>query len=630
MAKESSWPGLPVSASGLVTKGSLVINAADVPYGAVGDGVADDTAAIQAAINAAATSRGSVLLPAVHKVTASITVPANVEVRALGASAKVSVPAGFNFPVFVIDGVAARINGLRIIKASGAAAGANGNAVRITGNSDGASVTDVYAEGMSSGFYVAGWLGAVPGTAKRVVLTRCQSKDAAVFGFEFDNCDGVELANCVSNGSGLDGVKLRRSTKNIRVIGGYFTGAIGGDGMDCYAGGDTFVIDGAAFIANGLNGLVVKNDDLNDDGHGDPATYGIVRNLTVSNVLATGNGGSGIAIHRSSGNPDDPTEPLVSHVSVIGCQTHGNANYGMYLNARAVTVTGLQARRNGLDGFYMEPGCVDVTLVGVHTSGNSVTTPGARDGLHINGSHVRIIGGSAIGTDPDQATSDADLAAGTKTQRYGLRVEATATSVDVFGFSARYNLTADISDAANVVRWAGQMPGLPLIAGYYIAPGGTRATIAMAQSVEYAVPVYISQPGVITKLGCEVTAVGAAGTVVRLGVRANTGGLPGAPLGEVTVAGDATSPNGVEGTVSIAIPRPGLYWFTAVSQGGAATVRSCTGPTGMASGSPSLTGAVGATPNGGYLTANSVTGALPATYTVSTRAGALPLVVART
>ncbi len=608
--------------------------AANLPVAAADSGVlyngTDETVALQAALTAAGASRGMVTIAGAARVTATLTVPDGVTVSGVGGLAKVTVAAGFNFPVFSFDGVSGGVQNLTVQKAAGAAAGANGAAVRIAGNSDGVRVVNVTADGMSSGFFVAGQLGAVPGTARRVVFDRCRALNSNEYGFVIDECDGVELAHCVSNVSALDGVKLRRDTRNVVVTGGYFTGAVGGDGMDCYAGGDSFVIQGATFTANGINGLVVKNDDLNRT---DAATYGFVRTLTVANVIASGNGigvgGSGISIHRSSGSPDDVTEPLVTRVTVTGCQTHGNVNYGLYLNARSVTVVGLQSTRNGLDGVYFEPACMDVDLVGVHAAGNSVTTINTRDGIHLNGTRIRVLGGSSIGSDPDGAVDDAALAAGTKQQRYGLRVEAAATDVDVYGLRMLHNSTGPLSDASSSVRWAGPAYGLPLIAGYYITPGGTRSTLAMTQSVEYAAPVYISTPGTIVRLGAEITAAGAGGTVVRLAVRADLGHLPGAVLGETTVAGDGISA-GLEQTVAIVIPAPGVYWFTGTSQGGAATVRSCTGPLGFAAGAPSLGASLGTAPNGGYITAaDRVSGALPSTYTVANRSGGLPLVTAR-
>lgn len=613
---------------GKVGTGTILVDVADAPYNAAGDGIVDDTAAIQSAVTAAAAARGTVLLGGIHRVTGTITLAEGVTIRSTHGTTKVVVPAGFNFPVFKIDNVRARVENLTVQKAAGTAAGANGTAVYIVGDSDGAAVTDVTADGMSSGFYVAGQLGATPGTVKRVSFTRCRATNSAVFGFQVDDSDGVELTHCQSIVSGLDGVKLRKKTKNVVLTGGYFTGAVGGDGLDAYAGGDSFIINGGVYSGNTLNGIVMKNDDLNKT---DAATYGVVRNANMIGVIAQNNGGSGIACHRSSGNPDDTTEPLNVRVNIIGCQLNNNTNYGLYLNARAVTATGISAARNGLDGIYLEPACLDVTLLGCHVAANSQTTPNARDGFHINGSRIQIIGGSAIGSDPDGATSDADLSAGTKTQRYGLRIESAATLVDTYAVNLLYNQTGPISDASGIVR-ATQPPAQVNYldsGGKYVVPNGIRGTLSMVANTEYAVPIWLGNGGTVVRIGCEVTVAGTAGTLIRLGIRSSSNHVPGAVLGQATVSGAAVAT--VEATVSIAVPSDGLYWLTATAQstgGTLPTVRATTGSLAPVW-AGSLATALGATALAGYSTAATVTGSLPSTYTIASRAGAPPCVAIR-
>lgn len=607
----------------LALKTALPAPAAD--HGVVADGVADDTAALQAAVTAAGASQGTVTITGCVRVTGTIAVPDGVTVAGFGRRSKIVVDPGFNFPVFCFDGTTGAVRDLVVVKAPGAAAGPDGNAVQVCGDADGVTVSNVVADGMSSGFYIAGQLGTVPGVARRTLFERCTARNSAVFGYFLDECDGVELAHCTSVVSGLDGVKLRRHAHNVVVTGGWYTGAAGGDGLDAFAGGDSLTIQGAVFSGNGLNGLVIKCDDFNRT---DPATYGYVRRVNVLGVIAQDNGGSGIACHRSSGNPDDPTEPLVSGVNITAAQLDGNGCYGLYLNARRVTAVGVSATRNGLDGVYLEPACRDVDLHGVHAAGNSTTTPGGRDGIHVNGQRIRIVGGSSIGSDPDGATGDADLAAAVPTQRYGLRVEAAATDVAADGLRMLHNAAGPLSDASGSVRWAGPAAGLPLVPGMYIVPGGVRGQLPMTQFVEYAVPVLISQPGTLVRLGVEITAPGAAGTIIRLGVRGDLGHRPGPVLAESTVPADAVTP-GVEAAVSAPVAAPGVYWLVAVAQGGTPTVRCTTGPTGTTAASPSLAAALGGTPNGGYLTAANITGFLPSMYAIANRAGALPLIATR-
>lgn len=612
----------PRLASGVVAGG--------IP-GAAEDGTTDDTAAIQAWVNTS--PLGIVQLKKNYRITGTIAVPDGVTIAGVAGTTTINVDAGFNFAAFRINGTRGTIRDLKIVKAAGATAGASGIGVYVIGNSVGSRVSNVIVDGMSVGFYVAGQNGTVPGTVKRIVFDRCQAFNSNVFGYEIDECDGLELAHCSSEVSGLDGAKLRRKTRNVVLTGGYFTGAQGGDGMDCYAGGNTFTIEGTVFADNVLNGLVVKNDDLNRT---DPATYGYVRSFNITGVLATGNGGSGIACHRSSGDPDDPTEPLVSGVNIVACQLNDNDNYGLYLNARRVLVSGVSAARNGLDGVYLEPTCRDIDLVGVHAAGNSLgngfAAANTRDGIHIDGSRIRIHGGSSIGSDPDGARDDADVLAATASQRYGLRVESTATEVDVWGLQTLHNLTAEISDlSAGGIRTPGPSTGVSYLdsGGKYVAPAGTRSTLPMAANVEYAVPIWLGNGATVVRVGCEVTVAGTAGTVIRLGVRSASNHVPGAVLGEATVAGDAIA--SVEATVSIVVPSAGLYWLTATAQSTGAqlpTIRATTGNL-PPCWSGSLANALSASAVAGYQTAATTTGALPGTYTISNRVAAAPLVVIR-
>jgi hypothetical protein len=87
--------------------GSLFFNVKSPAYGAVGDAVANDTAAIQAAIDAANTAGGGVVFfpKGTYRVTALITVKAGVSLLGAGASASVirSTSASADILVFAAD-----------------------------------------------------------------------------------------------------------------------------------------------------------------------------------------------------------------------------------------------------------------------------------------------------------------------------------------------------------------------------------------------------------------------------------------------------------------------------------------------------------------------------------------------
>jgi|GEM_PF-1183903 len=196
-----------------------------------------------------------------------------------------------------------------------------------------------------------------------------------------------------------------------------------------------------------------------------------------------------------------------------------------------------------------------------------------------------------------------------------------------------YNQTATPSGTTWVAAAANPIiPGARFTSGFYIGPSGSRTTLPMAADTEYAVPIYMSGSGTISRLGIEVTVAGTAGTLIRLGIRGDNGtGQPGTlVLDAGTVAGDAIT-SGIEISSLTQAISPGLYWFTATAQSTGATlptVRAQTGDT-WPSAASSLASALGLSTSTGYLTTATVPGALPASYTQAGRSGGPPRVVAR-
>lgn len=424
----------------------LVLDVLAGSDGAAGDGIVDDTSAVQAKIANAATWGGVVLLGK-HFVTGSVTVPDGVTIRGRNDDSGLILPAGANFPGLLFDGSSSgRAESLRVTALGATASGAS--AIKVRGPAADITVNGVRAEGLFDGFVVEGSEG-TPGVAERITLDNCHAENSGQYGFRFGDVDGADLIGCRSVVSELDGIKLRKNVRNWVVTGGSFTGATGGDGLDAYAGGGDFTINGAIFSGNTLNGIVIKCDDLSAS---DPVGYGRVRNGIVANVHASGNGGSGLTVHRNNGDVDDITEPLVQSITVSGVFTD-NGNYGVFVNARQVSLLGVHAKRNGLDGIRVQAAARDVDLVACHAAGNSRTVPNSRDGIWIAGQRVKVWGGSSNGADPDGATNDADVAAATKTQRYGIRLESTAARCFVGGVSLLNNVTADRSDQTADTVW---------------------------------------------------------------------------------------------------------------------------------------------------------------------------------
>lgn len=159
----------------------------------------------------------------------------------------------------------------------------------------------------------------------------------------------------------------------------------------------------------------------------------------------------------------------------------------------------------------------------------------------------------------------------------------------------------------------------------YYSPQGGRGTVATVNGTGTAAPFWVSQPTTFDRIGAQVTVVGAAGTVVRLGIYADNGnGTPGALIIDAgTIAGDAVASAEVAISKTLA---PGLYWLVAVSQGGAPTMTCMSGSNEVGAGS-TLAVATGTAPRSGFTFV--AAGALPATFASAGQTSAAVIVALR-
>lgn len=144
-----------------------------------------------------------------------------------------------------------------------------------------------------------------------------------------------------------------------------------------------------------------------------------------------------------------------------------------------------------------------------------------------------------------------------------------------------------------------------IVPGAYYGPGsGVTSTAATVANRLSAMPLWVPEAFTAVSIECEVTALAAGGTI-RLGIyaAAPTTDKPGAlVLDAGTVTTDASGVKAL--TISQAL-EPGLYWLTAVPQGGAPTVRTVQGHL-----PPVAVAAFAANAASGYV-ADNIAGALP-------------------
>lgn len=665
-----------------VSKGDLVYNVKD--YGAVGNGVADDTSAINNAITAAAPSKGTVYFPSGTYIVGTFT-GTGVTHRAITA-----------LPGVTLRGASRESTSIKIPNGKGdyftiiAAASASTNI-------DGFTLRDLTFDHNIQNNAVANSSTMVSGLNYRAALVAYVGSRVVVDSCRFTNLDCVwqvtaygndnVITNNLFDGFGVsqgfhDSSTIYTYGQRTQVANNNFSGTTGQYGSFCaietHGGGlnvSENVING---FFNGMNitgiapstiGVSVTQNIITDCSTGvtmwsnapaNTSGWGL-EDVTISdNVIrvdydawvGVANTHAGVMLDLTSNlgvrgiKISDNLIRFKSFSSVPTSQDFRNAGIGFYratsptgLTDENIEITGNQITGPPGPGIYLQPkAAVKMLTVAENRIVNPATGGGAafdssyRTGIKIsqsqdsfNGLYLRdnvVVDNRATGV----VTSGVDVQHISVAVTDGQATDNVLAVTDAASTAVDFKPSATAS-AAFRVRSLGAAIGATPNLGYYIGPQGTRTTIVAAQSVEYAEPVYLAQGGVLSRIGCEITA-GAASSTVRLGVRADKGGLPGTLLLDAgTVDGTAVTASGIEITGLSLRLKPGLYWFTATAQGGAPTLRAQSGD-GWPSAAPSLASAVGATSSTGYITAATVTGALPSTYTVSTRSGAPPRVVA--
>ena len=170
---------------------------------------------------------------------------------------------------------------------------------------------------------------------------------------------------------------------------------------------------------------------------------------------------------------------------------------------------------------------------------------------------------------------------------------------------------------------------LPVPSGRYIntAPGGvSAATITNNQLRGY--PWTVSQRVRIDRIGAEVTIVGDAGSVIRIGLYEDNDGLPGDLITEFgTVPGDSVGAHEI--TVDETL-EPGIYWLAAAVQNVSVTSPTLR-VTNTSSAIPGVSGTSFGSGNGFVgVVQSSVSGALPSPFVPADSTSAMVRIIPRT
>lgn len=317
---------------------------------------------------------------------------------------------------------------------------------------------------------------------RKATLRNVRTRNSpTTWGMHFDCVDGLTLEQCASTGNWLDGLKLRKHVRDVKIVGGNYddngagwkTGIAqtAGDGMDAYAGGERLRIVGATFNRNGGSGLQIKNGFVIDSGYGS-GKLGLSRKIDLIGIEASYNQvGNGVSITVNEGD----ASYVVSDVSIQGGLFEGNGSAGVLIHAVRATLSGVKARRNQVTGITVGIYARNVSVNECISVANG-TGPNTGYGLLIDGKQVQVSGGTYLGVDSDAYTYTTDPATLTKYHRNNISVTANASDVHIkWPYEAHHNTAggrgiAVNAAAANTIVWqspteTGRVPGSNLVQG---------------------------------------------------------------------------------------------------------------------------------------------------------------------
>jgi hypothetical protein len=473
-------------------------------YGAKADNVTDDTAALQAALNACPVDGTVYLAAGRYRTTAPLLLPPGVTLlgqktrrprNSFGGSANLTDQAYIS-PRATFAGTAV----LKVLDAQsgGWATMAQGSAIK--------------------GIMING--AALPAGPIDGILAFGQIQGLVLDDVSVIGTPGIGF-NFAQNAAVVAGPK---NPFSLRARGCFVTG------------NGTAASTGGYFLYNCTDSTFTDCEVIGVTGDGWTAQGG--GNTHLIGCRGENNTGNGFTVGQTSGLTN-------ATLNMVGCSTNLNAGNGFDITAvNHVSLSGCvsSGENAGFVGFNLH------SATGVITLNNCTSPSGATSdyGLKATGNlNAAVTGGAFYGT------TGGYLDGGTNTRMYFSPSTALLT-----GTAATPTVTPEAD-------WS-----KPPTASYFYtsSPFAATTSATLANGTLRVTPWLITRACTLTALGAEVTVIGDVGSLLRLGIYADNGSYyPGAlVLDAGTIAGDSATVQAITGLTTALTP--GIYWVGGVVQ----------------------------------------------------------------
>ena len=368
----------------------LSIEVSPTTFGAIGDGVVDDTRALQTMIDVAAKETKCVRFPFKknYYIENTLLVPDGVSIDFNYST--IETIHDIDVPAIQVSGSNVELHNLYLKEKN--PDGSDNTGLVVYGGLSNINLNNICTDGFNVGIEITSLDETL---SKNVKVKNCSAINAGSYGLYISYCDGCYVENFNGCHNRLDGLKAGVHCSNVYVNGGECSyngvptseGGTGyGDGIDLYAGGYKFKITGITCKGNLGAGIHIMNGIYNIEGR-EEYNGCVVGDVVISDCIIENNGGNGVdaVVLNETPNAPKPQNIIITNNCMLG---NGR---GVQLDATDCVVSNNVIKDTTESGIYI----VNCSRIGIEN--NTIVNP-VKQGIYVcNGKDITISKGFIVG-----------------------------------------------------------------------------------------------------------------------------------------------------------------------------------------------------------------------------------------